>query len=182
MNQHLYNTPLFNRTLWYDGESSYDPTNLISLISKGYRVDWVDHITPEIISYNDKFATISQGIGVKNTCKALNKQWNLPKQYLELDVLDYVINEHNQTTNCLDPIEIGKRDERLVDELIKYRDANLLDVLRTIIYVINTLTSRGVVWGVGRGSSVASYVLYVIWVHDVDSFKYDLDINDFLHE
>jgi DNA polymerase III alpha subunit len=38
------------------------------------------------------------------------------------------------------------------------------------------------VWGIGRGSSVSSYVLYVLGVHDVDSYAYDLDIGDFLHD
>ncbi len=37
-----------------------------------------------------------------------------------------------------------------------------------------------VIWGVGRGSSVASYVLYLIGIHKVDSMYYDLPINEFL--
>jgi DNA polymerase III alpha subunit len=37
-----------------------------------------------------------------------------------------------------------------------------------------------VLWGVGRGSSVASYCLYILGVHKVDSIKYELDIHEFL--
>ena len=37
-----------------------------------------------------------------------------------------------------------------------------------------------VIWGVGRGSSVASYVLYLIGIHKIDSMYYDLPINEFL--
>lgn len=179
MNQHLYNTPLSNRTLWYDGDSSYNPTQLISLINKGYKVDWVDYITPEIVSYNN---IASSEIKIKENCNPLNMQWNLPKKYLDLDVFDYVITKHVELTKHLNSDEIEKRDKRLVSELIKYKETKMLDVLRTIIYIINRLTSERVIWGIGRGSSVSSYVLYIIGVHDVDSFKYELSINDFLHD
>jgi DNA polymerase III alpha subunit len=47
-------------------------------------------------------------------------------------------------------------------------------------YLVDTLRKNNVVWGVGRGSSVASYILYLIGVHKVDSIKYNLDINEFL--
>jgi len=36
------------------------------------------------------------------------------------------------------------------------------------------------IWGVGRGSSVASYVLYLLDVHRIDSMFYDLDPSEFL--
>ena len=71
---------------------------------------------------------------------------------------------------------------RVNDELTLYKKLDLLPVLRTIIFVINTLRENSVVWGVGRGSSVSSYVLYLIGAHDVDSIKYDLDVNEFLRE
>lgn len=179
MSQHLYNTPLSNRTLWYDGDSSYNPTKIIPLINKGHKINWVDYLTPEILSYNN---IASSEIKVKETCNPLNMKWNLPREYIELDIFDYVITKHTKLTEHLNSEENEKRDKRLVDELIKYKETNLLDVLRTIIYVINRLTLEKIVWGVGRGSSVSSYVLYVIGVHDVDSFKYELSINDFLHE
>lgn len=73
------------------------------------------------------------------------------------------------------------RERRLVKELVKYEQFGFIDVLRTVIFIINKLSDHNVVWGVGRGSSVSSYVLYIIGVHDVDSFAYDLDIDDFLH-
>jgi DNA polymerase III alpha subunit len=42
------------------------------------------------------------------------------------------------------------------------------------------MRENDIVWGVGRGSSVASYTLYLIGVHKIDSIKYELDINEFL--
>ena len=47
-------------------------------------------------------------------------------------------------------------------------------------YLVDTMRDNQVIWGVGRGSSVASYVLYLIGIHKIDSMYYDLPINEFL--
>ena len=39
---------------------------------------------------------------------------------------------------------------------------------------------NNVVWGLGRGSSTASYILYLLGVHKIDSLYYDLPIEEFL--
>ena len=56
----------------------------------------------------------------------------------------------------------------------------MIELLHFMKYLVDTLRKNNVVWGVGRGSSVASYILYLIGVHKVDSIKYNLDINEFL--
>jgi DNA polymerase III alpha subunit len=71
---------------------------------------------------------------------------------------------------------------RLIEELQLYRNHNMLPVLRQMKYLVDTLRSNDVVWGVGRGSSVASYVLYLIGVHKIDSVKYNLPIEEFFKE
>jgi len=65
-------------------------------------------------------------------------------------------------------------------ELTEFETRNLFPVLRILIYIIDTMRKHKLVWGVGRGSSVASYVLYLLGVHKVDSLKYNLDIKEFL--
>lgn len=177
---HSLNTKLHNRTLWYDGESSFDPTHLQDLVQR-YPIKYVDYVTDEVKSYN-KHVKKTEELQIKNACGVFNNDWQLPDEYLQLDVIDYVLSKHDAIIRGLSDSEIYKRDRRLSRELVMYRDKGLLGVLRTIIYIINRLTTTGVVWGIGRGSSVSSYVLYVIGAHDVDSYAYDLDINDFLHE
>ena len=54
------------------------------------------------------------------------------------------------------------------------------NLLRYMIYLVDFMRENDIVWGVGRGSSVASYVLYLIGVHKIDSLYYDLDIAEFL--
>jgi len=69
--------------------------------------------------------------------------------------------------------------ERVVEELRLFAKYDMISVLKTMKYVVDTLRANNVVWGVGRGSSVASYVLFIIGVHKIDSVKYKLPINEF---
>ena len=55
-----------------------------------------------------------------------------------------------------------------------------LDVLRLMCYIRDKFIQNNVIWGVGRGSSVASYLLYLLGIHLIDPLKYDLDIHEFL--
>lgn len=146
-----------------------------------YDVEYVDFIDSTVREYN-KCVSKEQELSVKNACKPLDYSWNIPDEYKNLNVVEYVSEKHFMLTSAMDADECDERDARLAQELKIYKQHNLFDVLRTIIFIINKLTAAGVVWGVGRGSSVSSYVLYVIGVHDVDSFEYDLDINDFISE
>ena len=56
----------------------------------------------------------------------------------------------------------------------------MITLLKYLKYLVDTMRENKIVWGVGRGSSVASYVLYLIGVHKIDSIKYELDIKEFL--
>ena len=56
----------------------------------------------------------------------------------------------------------------------------MTNVLRYMVYLVNFMRENNIVWGVGRGSSVASYVLYLIGVHRIDSIQYGLDWREFL--
>lgn len=177
----LYNTILKDRTLWYDGDSSYQSSKLIQTIKKGHKVNWVDTITPAIKQYN-VLSDVADQIGVKMGCNELIKDWNIPDEYKNMDIVQYIIDKHDVLLIDKSDAEIADREVRLATEFVKFQKTNFVDVLRTIIYIINRLTSAGIVWGVGRGSSVSSYILYVIGVHDVDSYAYELDIDDFLHD
>jgi DNA polymerase III alpha subunit len=42
------------------------------------------------------------------------------------------------------------------------------------------MRTNHIIWGVGRGSSVASHVLYKLGVHRINSLHYNLDIQEFL--
>lgn len=176
----MFYTELKNRKLYFDGDSSYDPNDILQLRSK-YSINWVDYMTPTIDQYN-KLVSCSKKIQVKKDCNPLNVSWNLPDKYQELNVIEYVLDKHIDITDGMSNNEIVNRDKRLISELSTYDKVNKLDVLKTIIYIVETLEEHDIVYGVGRGSSVSSYVLYVIGIHDIDSYAFDLDINDFFHD
>jgi DNA polymerase III alpha subunit len=148
-------------------------------MKKGHLVSWVDEMTDDIIAFNMKMVG-DKRIGVKQEAAPLSLEWNIPIEFQTLNVFEYVIDKYIGLTQDLS--DIPARDERLYQELLRFQELGLVDVLRTMIYIVHKLTEENVVWGVGRGSSVSSYVLYVIGVHDVDSFNYGLDMNDFLHD
>ncbi len=182
--QVLNNTKLKTRTLWFDGDTSYPSDNIHTTFAFDNPSTFVDEMTKDIEQYN-KLVSDDKQIKVKQSIRPLKFGWTIPEQYLEMDLRSYLIDklsteiEHNKWQDG--ELEISKRAVRVAKELKLFEQHELLDVLRVLIYVINTLNSNSVVWGVGRGSSVSSYVLYLIGVHDVDSVEYELDIEDFLH-
>ena len=98
--------------------------------------------------------------------------WFIPQEYKTMDILDWLYQR------CPTP-EIR---ERVTEELRLFAKHNMIPVLKTMKYVVDTLRANNVVWGVGRGSSVASYVLHIIGVHKIDSIKYNIPIEEFFKE
>jgi DNA polymerase III alpha subunit len=98
--------------------------------------------------------------------------WFIPEEYRTMDILDWLYQR------CPTP-EIR---ERVVQELRLFAKHDMIPMLKTMKYVVDTLRANNVVWGVGRGSSVASYVLHIIGVHKIDSVKYNIPIEEFFKE
>jgi len=98
--------------------------------------------------------------------------WFIPEEYRTMDILDWLYQR------CPTP-EIR---ERVVEELRLFAKYDMIPMLKTMKYVVDTLRANNVVWGVGRGSSVASYVLHIIGVHKIDSVKYNIPIEEFFKE
>jgi DNA polymerase III alpha subunit len=94
--------------------------------------------------------------------------WFIPDEYKNIDIEEFLVNQ------C--PKE---NYDRLEQELELFRSHNMIPVLKAMKYIVDTLRKNNVVWGVGRGSSVASYVLHLIGVHKIDSVKYKLPIEEF---
>lgn len=175
-----HKTELKDRTLWFDGDSSFDANNLLHLKAE-YKVRFVDQMNDLVLEYN-KHVPRGREIKVKKQCGEINVDWTIPDRYKTLNIEQWLVDAHEALMGDCDQTEFDKRELRLCQEIVKYKKLDLLDVLRAILWIINRLTANNIVWGVGRGSSVSSYVLYVIGVHDVDSFSYGLNIDDFLHE
>lgn len=96
--------------------------------------------------------------------------WNVPEGYADLDVKELCL------SRCTSDVE----RIRVEEEMVLFEQRNLLPLLRSLVYAVEQFKENGVLWGVGRGSSVASYVLFLLGVHRIDSIQYGLDIREFL--
>lgn len=109
-------------------------------------------------------------------------EWFMPDKYKSLDIGPYIIKKLIDEIGVLEAYEMQERKEftRVCEELDAFRDRGLEDLLRYMVYLVDFMREHNIVWGVGRGSSVASYVLFLIGVHRINSFKYSLDWREFL--
>ena len=72
--------------------------------------------------------------------------------------------------------------DRVKMELEWFEKTENLKFLTLMIKLIDQFKEENIVWGIGRGSSVASYVLYLLEVHDVNPIKYNISFNEFSKE
>lgn len=119
---------------------------------------------PEIIQYTlsdtsiEEFDTINQA------------KWSMPQSYYDLDIAKYV----------LDLCQTDEELQRVGQELLMFQERNMFYLLKYLKYLVDTMRENNVVWGVGRGSSVSSFVLFLLGVHRINSLYYDLSIDEFL--
>ncbi len=116
-----------------------------------------------------KFNIESETVSIEDFDSELQSDWFMPDEFKELDIEDWLISVC-PTENL----------QRLTEELNEYRSRNMINLLRWLRYFVELCKKEEVVWGVGRGSSVASYVLFLIGIHMVDPIKYNLDWREFL--
>lgn len=119
---------------------------------------------PKLITYVVSDDTIEQ---FDQRCR---DNWFLPQEYKNFDIAKYVLDQ------CQNEEEL----QRAGKELLLYQERDMFVLLQYLKYLVDTMRNNNIVWGVGRGSSVASFVLYLIGVHKINSLYYDLPIEEFL--
>lgn len=98
------------------------------------------------------------------------KQWNIPAEYVEMDLDVYFANKINTIEEAM----------RVAEELALFRERGLEPMLRFMIYLVKVMEDNKIIWGVGRGSSVSSFLLFLVGLHQVNPIKYNLDIKEFI--
>lgn len=97
-------------------------------------------------------------------------EWIFPVEYQSIDVHKFLLDK------CKTQAEI----DRVNEEYVLYESHELIMLLRMFIYLIAVFREKKFFWGVGRGSAVSSFCLYLIGVHRVNSMQYNLSISDYL--
>lgn len=96
--------------------------------------------------------------------------WYMPEEYQSLDIAKWILDL------CITEQEL----QRVGQELILFQERNMFPLLQYCKYLVDTMRKHNIVWGVGRGSSVSSYVLFLIGIHRINSIHYELSIDEFL--
>lgn len=112
-------------------------------------------------------------VSQKEFDNACQSEWLMPDKY------------KNISDRALWHLLVGRCKEdsqtiRVTEEFAEFKSRNLLNLLRYMLYLVDFMRENNIVWGVGRGSSVSSYILYLIGVHKINSIKYNLDWREFL--
>jgi DNA polymerase III alpha subunit len=163
------------------GQTYTTSNELCDLLYKNPKLDISLFQVEDSIEYNRSVAELHAELdlldsyhnidmSVEEFDSRLQSNWRMPVEYKELDIAEYIL------SLCREEHEL----QRVGQELLLYQERDLFDLLRYLKYLVDTLRKNNVVWGVGRGSSVASYVLFLIGVHKIDSLYYDLIIDEFL--
>jgi hypothetical protein len=97
--------------------------------------------------------------------------WNMPEEYRNLDIRKHIESKHILNTSQWQRVDL---------ELTEFEQRDLTDLLKFLVYFVDVLRTNNIIYGVGRGSSISSYVLYLLGVHRIDSYKFNLDIKEFL--
>lgn len=163
------------------GQLVYTEHDIVDLLMQGRSVDTLSGLLvdptvdpaalaqvaqtpPQLIKY------VVPDVSVEEFDRKNQSHWHMPEQYQQLDIAEHVL------SLCATPEQL----QRCGEELLLYQQKQLFDLLRYLKYLVDVMRQNNIIWGVGRGSSVASYVLYLLGVHRIDSMYYNLDIREFL--
>lgn len=162
----------------------FDEDEIFNQVMKGLPVEQLNGVTvyptldletaalildnvPSFIAYNEY---VGDELSVEEFDHRNQSNWFMPDEYKQLDIARHV----------LDLCKTDAELQRVGAELLLFQERNLFDLLRYLKYLVDVMREHRLIWGVGRGSSLASYVLYLLGVHRIDSMFYDLDPQEFL--
>jgi len=149
------------------GSSDIQSDILVDTDIKTHDLSYIlDHV-PHFIKYNDAIEELS----VEEFDTAMQSNWYMPQQYKDMDIAKFILDK------CTSDAEL----QRAGEELLLFIKQDLIDLLKYLTYIVDIMRENDIVWGVGRGSSVASFVLFLLGVHKINSLYYDLTITEFLH-
>lgn len=120
--------------------------------------------SPKIKKYN------SIDVSIEEFDIISTSNWHFPDEYKNFDIAKFILDQ------CQNEAEL----QRAGQELLMFQERNMFILLRYLKYLVDTMRKNNIVWGVGRGSCVSSFVLFLIGINKINPLYYDLDINDFL--
>lgn len=177
-----YGRVVYNRHDLY--EMLYDGEDISSIEEVDWHEDFekYNNAVQKNHLQNSLFKAIQKlSLDVDEYDKENHSEWFMPAEYKTLDIEEWLYKKTCEVKQMTGDWVYNSPDWiRVEQELEAYKERGLIPVLRYMIYLVDTMRENNIVWGVGRGSSVASYVLYIIGIHRINSIAYDLDWREFL--
>ena len=164
------------------GEMIFNESDVMDLIMQGRQLNSLKNmLVDDTVNLEDAVSfieelpsfvpyTFEDNIAVKDWDSANQQHWNMPEEYKQLDIAEHILGL------CENEAEL----QRCGEELLLYQERDLFNLLCYLKYLVDVMTINQVIWGVGRGSSVASFILYKLGVHRINSLFYNLDVHEFL--
>ncbi len=180
----MLKSELNDRKLRFDGVSEIEPDQLARFLLLGVPPSKILLTTssPESEQFNVQVSEEDQIRVIGPEPVQLNMGWQLPEEYQKIDLFDYFSQKFER--NCPHSYTIDdqqKAIDRIGDELAEVEQRGMVEFMRTVIYIIDELRRNNIVWGVGRGSSCASYLLFLVGLHVVDCVIMNVDPQEFYH-
>lgn len=165
------------------GQMIFGEHDVVHLYMQGHDMAVLDHLlvdnsvdletaasilnnVPAFVQYDE----LAQQQTVEEWDHRCQANWYMPEEYKQLDIAAHVLGLCNSDAEL----------QRVGQELLLFQERNLFDLLKYLKYLVDVMQHNRLIWGVGRGSSVASFVLYKLGVHRIDSLHYELDPAEFL--
>ena len=177
-------TQLRDRALRFDGISIIEPSAVVDALLKEISPEKlrVTSITPELEKFNSLVIKQDQLNQNGDEPVKLSFAWNIPQEYADIDLHEFITAEFEKIAVGLSEKDLEKACDRIFLELGEIERRGLTELFKTIIFVLKRFKEENVIWGVGRGSSCASYILYILGLHSVDCLKYDIPLTEFFHD
>lgn len=96
--------------------------------------------------------------------------WMTPEPWASMDLREW----------CLARCTNQRESQRVDEEMLEFESREMLPVLRHLAYCASIWREHGIVWGVGRGSSVCSLVLYLIGINRINPIEHGLEMDEWL--
>lgn len=176
-------TILGNRVVWGDGSVSFTPEELLEYVLNGGAISngiFITGLNEDIKNFSRLNPSLK--LNVKRDLDHLNTTWNIPDSYKNMDVYEHICKKMERELEIksnLTEEQTNIRVDRVIAEFNQFKENDMLIILKAVIYIVDMFKKNNMVWGTGRGSSCASYILYLLGLHMVDSVEHEVNMFEF---
>lgn len=173
--------------IYFDGTvEAHDPERTHELLLLGLEPSQVSTkvLTDDLSLHNslvdqpeEKITTSHDGVQILN--RITPESYQIPVEYLNIDLKEFVLAKYRETLSGEPESQIALA--RINTELGEIQKRGIESLFKTIIYVVDQFKKHQTVFGVGRGSSCACFILYVLGLNLVNPLKYDIPVDEFFH-